>query len=53
MKANTSKFQAILFKCRKNEDVSDLNIGDELTKPVSLVKQLGVHVSNLCVQASR
>ena len=30
MKANPSKFQAILFKCRKNEEVFYLNIGDEL-----------------------
>ena len=42
MKANPSKFQAILFKCRKDEEVSHLNIGDELIKPVSLVKLLGV-----------
>ena len=63
MKANPSKFQAILFKCRKDEEVFDLNIGDELMKPVSLVKLLGVfiddnlsfneHVSTLCVKAAR
>ena len=63
MKANPSKFQAIVFKCRKNEEVLDLNIGDELIKPVSLVKLLGVriddnlsfneHVSKLCVKAAR
>ena len=63
MKANPSKFQAILFKCRKNEEVFDLNIGDELIKPVSLVKLLGVliddklsfneHVSKLCIKAAR
>ena len=62
-KANPSKFQAILFKCRKNEEVFDLNIGDELIKPVSLVKLLGVliddnlsfneHVSKLCAKAAR
>ena len=39
---NPSKFQAKLLKCRKNEEVFDLNIGDELIKPVSLVKLLGV-----------
>ena len=58
-----AKFQAILFKCRKNEEVFDLDIGDELIKPVSLVKLLGVliddnlrfdeHVSKLCVKAAR
>ena len=63
MKANPSKFQAILFKCCKNEEVFDLDIGDELIKPVSLVKLLGVliddnlsfdeHVSKLCVKAAR
>ena len=63
MKANPSKFQAILFKCRKNEEVFDLNIGDKLIKPVSLVKLFGVlnddnlsfneHVSKLCVKAAR
>ena len=42
MKANPSKFQAILFKCPKNEEVFDLNIGDELIKPASLLKLLGV-----------
>ena len=57
------KFQAIVFKCRKNEEVLDLNISDELIKPVSLVKLLGVliddnlsfneHVSKLCVKAAR
>ena len=61
MKANLSKFQAILFKCRKNEEVFDLNIADELIKPVSHMKLLGVlidgnlsfneHVSKLCVKA--
>ena len=29
MKANPSKFEAILFKCRKNEEVFDLDVGDE------------------------
>ena len=63
MKANPSKFQGILFKCRKNEEVFDLNIGDELIKPVSLVKLVGVliddnlsfneHVSKLCIKAAR
>ena len=63
MKANPSTFQAQLFKCRRNEEVFDLNIGDELIKPVSLVKLLGVliddnlsfnkQVSKLCVKASR
>ena len=63
MKANPSKFQAILFKCRKHEEVFDLNIGYELIKPVSLVKPLGVliddnlsfneHFSKLCVKAAR
>ena len=63
MKANPSKFQAISFKCRKNEEVFDFNIGDELIRPVSLVKLLGVliddnlsfneHVSKLCVKAAR
>ena len=63
MKANSSKFQAILFKCRKNEEVFDLNIADELIKPVSHVKLLGVlidgnlsfneHFSKLCVKAAR
>ena len=64
MKANPSKFQAILFKCRKNEEVFlNLDISDELIKPVSLVKRLGVliddnlsfneHVSKLCVKAAR
>ena len=63
MKANPSKFQAILFKSRKREEVFDLNIGDESIKPVSLVKLLGVliddnlgfneHVSKLCVKAGR
>ena len=62
-KANPSKFQALLFKCRKNEEFFYLNIGDELIKPVSLVKLLGVliddnlsfneHVSKLCVKAAR
>ena len=62
MKANPSKFQAILFKCHKNEEVFDLNIGDDLIKPVSHVKLLGVliddnlsfneHVSKLCVKAA-
>ena len=62
MKANPSKFQAILFKCHQNEEVFDLNIGDELIKPVSHVKLLGVliddnlsfneHVSKLCVKAA-
>ena len=33
MKANLSNFQAILFKCRKNEEVFDLNICDKLIKP--------------------
>ena len=57
------KFQAIVFKCRKNEKVLDLNISDELIKPVSLVKLLGVliddnlsfneHISKLCVKAAR
>ena len=61
MKENPSKFQAILFKCRKNEEVFYLNIGDALIKPVSLVKLLGVladdnlsfneHVSKLCVKS--
>ena len=36
-----SSLQAKLFQCRKNEEVFDLNIGDELIKPVSLVKLLG------------
>ena len=63
MKVNPSKFQAILFKCLKNEEVVDLNIGDELIKLVSLVKLLDVliddylrfneHVSKLCVKAAR
>ena len=63
MKANPSKFQAIIFKCRKNEEVFYLNIGDELIRPVSLVKLLGVligdnlsfneHVSKLCVKTAR
>ena len=63
MKANPSKFQAILFKCRKNEEVFYLDIGDELIKSVSLVKLLGVriddnlsfneHVSKLCIKAAR
>ena len=62
MKANPSKFQAILFKCRKDEELFDLNIDDELIKPVSLVKLLGVliddqlifneHVSKLCIKAA-
>ena len=39
---NPSKFQAILFKCRKNEEVFDLNIADELIKLVTHVKLLGV-----------
>ena len=46
MKPKPSKFHAILFKCRKNEEVFDLNIGDELIKPVSLVKLLGVLVDD-------
>ena len=29
MKANPSKFQAILLKCRENEEVFDLYIDDE------------------------
>ena len=45
MKANPSKFQAILFKCRKDE-VFDLDIGDELIKPVSLVKLLAVFIDD-------
>ena len=63
MKANPSKFQVILFKCRKDEEVFDLDIGDELIKPVSLMKLLGVfiddnlnfngHVSTLCVKHGR
>ena len=63
MKANPSMFQFILFKCRQNEEDFDLYIGDELIKPVSLVKLLGVliddnlssneHVSKLCVKAAR
>ena len=63
MKANPSKFQAILFKCRKDEEVFDLNTDDELIKPVSYVKLLGVliddnlsfneHVSKLCIKAAR
>ena len=67
MEANPSKFQAILFKCRKNkienEEVFYLNVSDELIKPVFLVKLLGVviddnlsfneHVSKLCVKAAR
>ena len=63
MVRNPSKFQAILFKCRQNEEVFDINIGDELIKPVSHVKLLGVliddnlsfneHVSKLCVKAAR
>ena len=63
MKANPSKFEAILFKCRKMKRFFYLNIGDELIKPVSLVKLLGVliddnlsfneHVSKLCVKAAR
>ena len=61
MKADPSKFQAILFKRRKTEDVFfNLNIGDELFKPVSHVKLLDVlmddnlsfnkHVSKLCAR---
>ena len=46
MKANPSKFQAILFKCHKNEEVFDLNIGDDLIKPVSHVKLLGVLIDD-------
>ena len=47
MKANPSKFQAILLKCRENEEeVFYLNIGDELIKPVSLVKVLGVLIDD-------
>ena len=46
MKANPSKFQAILFKCRKNEEAFDFNIGDELIKPVSPVKLLGVLIDD-------
>ena len=46
MKANPSKFQAILFKCRKNEEVFYLYIGDELIKPVSLVKLLAVLIDD-------
>ena len=37
MKANPPKFQAILFKCRKNEEVFNLNIGDKFINPVPLV----------------
>ena len=44
MKANPCKFQAILFKCRKNEEVFYFNIGDELNKPVPLVKLLVVFI---------
>ena len=65
MKANLFKFQTILSKCRKNEEVFNLNIGDELIKPMFLVKLLGaliddnlsfdehVSASNLCVKAAR
>ena len=63
MKGIPSKFQAILFKCRKDGELFDLNIGDELIKPVYLVKLLGVliddnpsfneHVSKLCVKDAR
>ena len=44
MKANP--FHAILFKCRQNEQVFYLNIGDELINPVSLVKLLGVLIDD-------
>ena len=48
---------------RSNVGLVDLDIGDELIKPLSLVKLLGVliddnlgfdeHVSKLCVKAAR
>ena len=34
MKVDPSKFQAISFKCHKNEEVFYFNIGDELIKPL-------------------
>ena len=42
MKAYASKFQAMILKCHNDEEVLDLNIDDELIKPVSFVKLLGV-----------
>ena len=63
VKANPWKFQAMIFKCRNNKEVFDLNIADELIKLGSVVKLPCVliddnfifneHVSNLCLKAIR
>ena len=63
MRANPSKFQAIIFKRGNDNVVFDLNIGNEIIKPVSHVKLLGIvidetlsfdkHVSNVCIKAAR
>ena len=46
MKPNPSKFRAIIFKCRDNEEVFDLNNGGEFIKLVSAVKPLGVSIED-------
>ena len=44
MKANPSKFQAIVFTQRKSDDICDLIIGNVLVKTVPHVKLLGVTI---------
>ena len=63
MKANPSKFQFIVFKNRTTDDDIELAISNEVMKPVSVVKLLGVtiddkmsfdeHISRLCIKALR
>jgi len=63
MKANPSKFQAIIFIRQSDVNIPEFNIGNEVVKSVPSVKLLGVtiddklsfddHVSKLCVKAAR
>ena len=63
MKANPSKFQFIVFKNRTTDDDIELAISNEVMKPVSVVKLLGItiddkmsfdeHISRLCIKAAR
>ena len=63
MKANTDKFQFIVFKKHLIDDDIEICISNETIKPVSQVKLLGVtiddkmtfddHVANICAKAAR
>lgn len=63
MRANAAKFQAIIIKARNTTETIEFCVSNEIIKPVSCVRLLGVyiddkltfeeHVSRLCIKAAR